>query len=278
MKVFISADMEGTTGITNKVELMAGMPEYERFRKLMTGDVNAAVAGAFDAGATEVLVNDSHSTMRNILIEQLDSRAELISGHTKPQCMMEGLDETFDAVVFTGYHSRVGTQVGVGNHTMYGREVNGILLNDRPVGEIAINAAIAGHYNVPVVMIAGDDAATKEAREYLGEVETVAVKSGIDRWTAKCLTPSASGKLIREATAKALANLSRFQPFKVTTPVKFELELFSTPEAAVASYIPTAVRTGPRSVSLTGDDILSAYRAMLAALMLAASVSDDIYG
>lgn len=278
MKVFVSADMEGTTGLTNKVELVTDGTEYQRFRKLMTGDVNAAIAGAFDAGATEVLVNDSHWHMRNIVIEELDSRAQLISGFNKPMCMMEGIDETFDAAIFTGYHSRAGTDRGVGNHTILGREIIEIRMNGQPVGETAINAAIAGHFNVPVVMVAGDDALAREAREYLGSVETAVVKIGLDRWAAKCLTPQASSKLIREAAAKALSGINAYKPYKVQTPVKFELEFMSTSEAAIPALLPGVTKEGPRTISLTGEDPLRAFKACLACILLAWSASDELYG
>lgn len=278
MKVFISADMEGTTGLTNKAQLVAEGAEYQRFQKLMTGDVNAAIAGAFDAGASEVVVNDSHWMMRNILVEELDSRAQLISGFNKPMCMIEGIDETFDAAIFTGYHARAGTDRGVGNHTILGREIIEIRLNGQPVGETAINAAIAGHFGVPVVMVAGDDMVAREAREYLGDVETAVVKTGLDRWVAKCLTPAASGKLIRETAARALSKVENFRPYKVQTPVTFELEFMSTSEATLASWLPGVVREGPRTVSLVGEDPLRAFRACLACILVAWTASDELYG
>lgn len=278
MKVFISADMEGTTGLTDKVQLVTEGAEYQRFRKLMTGDVNAAIAGAFDAGATEVVVNDSHWHMRNIVIEELDSRAQLISGFNKPMCMVEGIDETFDAAIFTGYHSRAGTDRGVGNHTILGREIIEIRMNGQPVGETAINAAIAGHFNVPVIMVAGDDALAREARENLGDVETAIVKMGLDRWVAKCLTPQASSQLIRETAAKALSRIHTFKPYKVQSPVKFEVEFMSTSEAAIPAMLPGVTREDARTIAVTGEDPLRAFKGCLACILLAWSASDELYG
>ena len=169
MKVFISVDMEGVTGITDPEDVLPDGADYARGRRFMTADANAAIRGAFDAGATEVLVNDSHWTMRNLLLEDLDPRARMIKGLQKPMCMVQGLDASFDAAVFVGYHSCAGTEHGVLNHTLLGKEVQNLLLNDEPIGETRLNALIAGELGVPVVFVAGDDAVCREARDVLGE-------------------------------------------------------------------------------------------------------------
>ena len=158
MRVLISADGEGISGITSTDELLFGKPEYERFRLLMTEDVNAAVEGAFEAGATEVIVNDSHWTMTNILPEQLDPRADLIKGFHKHLCMVEGVQTGVDAVFFVGHHAMVGHSDGVANETIIGREMIETRMNGQPVGELAINAALCGHFDAPVVLVTGDDA------------------------------------------------------------------------------------------------------------------------
>ncbi len=270
--------MEGATGVTNRRDVIEGKPGYDRFRKMMTGDVNAAVAGAFDSGAREVLVNDSHNTMRNVLLEELDPRASLISGLNKPLCMMQGIDETFDAVFFVGYHARAGTREAVGNHTLLGREVINVRLNGESVGETQLNAAIAGYYNVPVVMVTGDDKLAREAEDVLGDVETAVVKEGIDRWTAKCYPPQETARRIKEAAKGALARLKEFKPFNLDGKVKLEIEFMSTSEASLPTLFPNVVREDSRTVSVTDTDYVRAFKAFLGCLLLGETGSDEIYG
>lgn len=278
MKVFISADMEGATGVTNLEDLVQGQPEYSRFRRLMTGDVNAAIQGAFEAGATEVLVNDSHWSMRNVLLEELDPRAQLISGMRKPLCMMQGV-EGADAALFVGYHSRAGTDKGVFNHTMYGREIIEVRLNGVPVGETGLNAAIAGAFGIPVVLVAGDDKVCLEATSLLGRgLETVAVKEGIDRYTAKCLAPAESQRRIREATVRALKRVREAKPYRLEGPVTIEVDFMSTAESEVGTLIPGVEKIGPRTIRIVQEDYLTAFKLSLACMILAYSVSDPMYG
>ena len=278
MKVFISADMEGATGVTNMLDVVEGKPGYERFRKMMTGDVNAAVAGAFEGGAKEVLVNDSHYTMRNVLLEELDPRSSLISGSNKPLCMMQGIDRTFDAVFFVGYHARAGTREAVGNHTLLGREIINVRLNGQLVGETELNAAIAGYYDVPVVMVAGDDKVAREAGAVLGDVETAVVKEGIDRWTAKCYPPQETGRRIREAAENALKRLKDFKPFQIDRQIKLEIEFMSTSEASLPTLFPNVVREDSRTVSVTDTDYIRVFKAFLGCLLLGWTGSEEMYG
>ena len=278
MKVFISADMEGATGVTNMLDVVEGKAGYERFRKMMTGDVDAAIAGAFDGGAKEVLVNDSHYSMRNVLLEELDPRASLISGFSKPLCMMQGLDETFDAVFFVGFHAKAGTQEAVGNHTLLGREVIDIRLNGQSIGETQINAGIAGYYNIPVVMVSGDDKLVREAKNVLGDVETAVVKEGIDRWTARCYSPKESARRITDAARNALKRLNDFKPFRVSGKVKFEIEFMSTSEAALPPLFPNVVRENARTVSVSDTDYVRAFKAFFGCLLLGWTASDELYG
>ena len=205
MKVFISVDMEGATAMTDPEDVLPQGSDYQRGRVFMTGDANAAVLGAFDAGATEVVVNDSHWIMRNLLIEQIDPRARVIKGFHKPMCMMQGVDESVDAAVFVGYHSCAGTEQGVLAHTLLGKEVQNMLINGEPTGETRLNALLCGHFGVPVAFVAGDDTVCREAKNVLGDdLPTFAVKDGIDMFTANCLHPEVSQKGIREGVAAAL--------------------------------------------------------------------------
>jgi len=279
MKVFISVDMEGVSGITDPEDVLPDGADYQRGRVFMTGDANAAILGAYDGGADEVLVNDSHWIMRNLLLEQLDPRARTIKGFHKSLCMVQGLDETYDGAVFVGYHSCAGTEGGVLNHTMLGKEIQNIYLNGDPTGETRLNAAFAGHFGVPVLLVAGDAAVCDEARRVLGEVETVAVKDGIDKFSANCLHPEVAQARIREAAARAVRNRSRFTPYRLSPPYTLCLEWNSTTIAATCALIPGVRLSGPRSVEYVTNDYPEMMRVLVAMLLLGMQVGQkSIYG
>lgn len=278
MKVYISVDMEGITGIAVKAQVVEGHPAYERARRFMTHDINAAVAGAFDAGATEVLVNDGHFTMTNILIEDLDPRARLITGRNKHLSQMEGLDASFSAVFYIGYHASVGTAGAVINHTYLGKAVREVRRNGRAASEAEINSGIAGHFGVPIVLITGDDKAVAEATAVLGAIESVVVKRGIDRYVANSMTLAASAVLIREAAKRALGRVKEIPVPPVPSPVTFEIDFMSTAEAAITTLFPTVELRGPRTVAVTDRDYLRAFKAFNGCLLLGNTVADDIFG
>lgn len=278
MKIYLSVDMEGATGVTGPDDVNPGKPAYERFRKLLTRDVNAAIEGAIKGGATKIVVNEAHNGMRNILIEELNPKAEMISGFTKPLCMMEGIDKTFDAAFLIAYHARAGTKAGILNHTLFGKEIVNIKINEKLVGETAISSILAGYFGVPVVLVTGDDKVAREAVDLLGDVETAIVKEGMDRYVAKCLTPEESAIKIRESAESALKRVKKFKPYKAETPIKFEVELISTAMAAVATLIPSVRREEPRTISLTSKDVLEGYKKFWAALLLSSTAADKIFG
>jgi D-amino peptidase len=246
--------------------------EYDRFRKLMTGDVNAAIRGAFAGGATEVLVADGHGSARNILVEELDPRARLNSGSPSPFAMVQGVDSGVEAAMFVGYHARVGSRNAILDHTWSSRSVANVWLNGQKVGEIGWNAAVCGHYGVPVILISGDQTACAEARELLGEIETAVVKQASGRMAAECLPPEVSQKQIAEAAERALRRLredSAFQPLRVETPVRVTLELVTSDMADRAAIVPGAERGEGKRVELVADDALTAYRAFRTAVSMA---------
>jgi D-amino peptidase len=279
MKVFISVDMEGVSGITDPEDVLPDGADYQRGRVFMTGDANAAILGAYDGGADEVLLNDSHWIMRNLLLEQLDPRARTIKGFHKSLCMVQGLDETYDGAVFVGYHSCAGTEGGVLNHTMLGKEIQNIYLNGEPTGETRLNAAFAGHFGVPVLLVAGDAAVCDEARRVLGEVETVAVKDGIDKYSANCLHPEVAQAQIREAAARAVRDRSRFTPYRLSPPYTLGLEWNSTTIAATCALIPRVRLSAPRSVEYVTNDYPEMMRVLVAMLLLGMQVGQkSIYG
>ncbi|MDQ3890082.1 MAG: M55 family metallopeptidase [Actinomycetota bacterium] len=273
MKVFISVDMEGVSTMTDPEDVLPEGADYQRGRVFMTGDANAAIVGAFEAGATEVLVNDSHWIMRNLLIEQLDPRARVIKGFHKPMCMVQGLDETFDAAVFVGYHSCSGTELGILNHTLLGKEVHNMFLNGEPIGETRLNSLLAGHFGVPVSFVAGDDAVCREAKAVLGdELETFAVKDGIDMFTGNCLHPEVAQRGIREGVARALRGLDGREPYRVELPLTFGFEYSTTTIAETASWIPGVRKLRPFETEFTSEDLPGAMRIIFAQLLLALQV------
>ena len=207
MKVYVSVDMEGVTGLTDPEEMHAGGRGYERGCELMTGDANAAVDGAYAAGAEAVVVNDAHGSTKNLRIDLLDPRATLIRGPGKPMRMAEGLTAGFRAACFVGYHARAGVQHGVLNHTWMGKEIQNVYLNGELCGETRLVAGFAGFLGVPVVLVTGDEAVCEEAREVLGDVETVAVKRGIDKFAAELLPPGvAQRRSARRPSARSTAS------------------------------------------------------------------------
>jgi D-amino peptidase len=246
LKVYISADMEGITGLVDAEDVQPHGRDYERGRVMMTEDVNAAVRGAFDAGATSVLVNDAHGPMRNLLPDLLDPRALLIKGRPKPMGMLEGLTGEYDAVMCVGFHSRAGT-LGVLSHSFMGHEIEDIWLDDRPVGEIGLLHAAAAALGVPVVLLSGDDSACAEMLAWDAGVTTVTVKHARDRFAAELL-PVPEARAAIEATAKrALAGSTASASAAPSSIASVSTGSVSTASASAASASTGSVSTAPAS-------------------------------
>ncbi len=254
LKVFISVDMEGVSGLIHWDETSAPGPDYDLFRKLMTAEANAAISGALEAGATEIVVRDAHDSARNILPDLLRPEARLIREWNGPLSMMEGIDRTFDAVVFIGNHARAGTPDAVLKHTM-SLSLYDVILNGVRLPEAAWNAAIAGYFDVPVVFLSGDSAICKQIREIIGNVETVAVKEGIGK-AASMIHPVKAQLMIQNGVTAALRNLKAYKPHKPSAPYKLEIVFTDENQAQRASWVPGAVRTGERSVAFTSGDFM----------------------
>jgi len=255
LKVFISVDLEGICGVINWDETGQGGPDYPLFRKLMTQEANAAIEGALAAGATEILVRDSHGSGRNILPDLLRPEARLLRDWTYgPLSMMEGIDKSFDAVIFIGYHARAGTPDAVLKHTMT-TSLYDVILNGKKMPEAGFNGAIAGYFGVPVVLVSGDQAIAQQARELFGEVETAIVKEAIAT-AAIMLHPQKAQDLIRQKTTAALKRLKDFKPYKLNPPYNLEVVYADEVNAVKASWIPGAIRTAPRSISFTSNDFM----------------------
>lgn len=257
-RVLISADMEGATGTVLPTDVAAGTPEYARFRRLLTGDVNAAVQGFADAGADEVLVNDAHCGMNNVLIEELDPRALLITGRHKPLGMMQGVEDDVDAVAFVGYHTGAGEH-GVLAHTYLSHSILAVRIDGRPADEGALNALVAAEAGIPVVLVTGDDVTCRQAAQYASGCRTVAVKRAISRHAAVCRTPAATSADIRRAAAAALTTPPS-RSFPEPTEHVVEVDLDSPHLAERAGTLPGATACGPRSVRLETPDAREALR------------------
>ena len=258
MRVFISVDMEGVSGVVAWPQTERGKDDYERMRRLMTQEANAAIEGALQAGATEVLVNDSHGGMRNLILEDLHPDARLITGDRKPMSMMEGVGPEFDAVFLIGYHSQASS-TGVLNHTYTGRVVH-YAVNGKVMGETGMNALIAGFHGVPVVLVSGDSVVTAEAKDLLGNVEGVAVKEPRSQFSAACLHPTKARALIKEAAVRALSDLSKYRPLRPPAPSTVRLVFNVSGHADLASIMPGSVRVDPLTVEFTAPEYLTAYR------------------
>ncbi|WP_350278613.1 M55 family metallopeptidase [Kribbella sp. HUAS MG21] len=256
MRVYVSADMEGVTGVVDAEDVQPPGRDYERARVLMTEDVNAAVRGAYAAGATEVLVNDAHGPMRNLLPDLLDPRARLIKGRPKPMGMMEGLTAEYDAALCVGFHARAGI-LGVLSHSFMGHEIEDIWLDDRPTGEIGLFHAASAAYGVPVAVLTGDDTACDEMKAWDPAVATVPVKYAKDRFAAQLVPVAEAREAIETSTAQALAGLSTPEtpPTQQTLAVRWQ-------SASVTSHltaIPGVTRRDDRTVVVEAD-MLQLYR------------------
>jgi len=274
MRVYISVDMEGVAGVVHESQTDPVTPafaaEYARFRRLMTAEANAAVEGALAAGATRVLVNDSHWFMRNLLAEELHQAAELVSGDPKPRSMVQGIEGGFDAALFIGYHARAGTPNAILDHT-YADRIHGVRLNGKAVGELGLNAAFAGTHGVPVALVSGDAALAAEARDLLGQgVATVVVKHAVSRHAAQSVAPVVACRMIREEVAGALKR--SHAPFVPATPIALEVDFALTIHADMAELCPGATRTAGRTVSFTHQDYREVFRAWRALLNLSTAV------
>jgi D-amino peptidase len=271
MRVYISVDMEGVAGVVHEDQTDPIDPrhagDYNRFRRLMTNEANAAIAGALEAGAKAVLVNDSHWLMRNLLAEELNPLAELLSGGPKRLSMVEGIDGGFDAAMFIGYHARAGTRNATIDHT-YTNRVYEARLNGKPVGELALNAAMAGVHGVAVALVSGDQALAAEAKALLGAgVETVIVKEAVGRFAARSVAPTVACERIRSGAAVALRR--KHVAFTLNPPIRLEVDFIASQMADMAELVPGSSRTGGCTVSYAGDDYREVFRAWRAMYNLA---------
>lgn len=260
MKIYISADMEGITGVVTGEQLGPQGFEYQRFREFMTREVTTAIEAAFAAGATEIVVSDSHGNGQNLLIEKLPKNVTVVRSWPRPLMMMQGIDESFAGAIFIGYHSGTTNPAGVRAHTMSSANFADIRLNGVSMPEAGVNAAIAGHFNVPVIMVSGDDAAVKETTDLLGPIEGAIVKWNYGFHSARTMTPDAANDLIREKVTRAIGRIGEFKPFKPETPVRLEVQFKNYRPAEVLSYLSSVERTDAHTIRFQGRDMIEVSR------------------
>jgi D-amino peptidase len=275
MQVLVSADMEGATGVTWTDDCVPGTEPWQRMRRLFAGDVNACVAGLYAGGATAVLVNEAHSSQRNLLLEELDERATMLTGRHKPLSMMHGIDAQVDGVVFLGYHAGAGQQ-GVLAHTYLENSITGVWLDGEPAGEGGLNAALAAEHGVPVLLVTGDDRACAEAAGYAPDAERVAVKECVSRYAAICLPPARTAGMIAQAATAAMRRAGRGP--QRSAPHRIEVEFDAAHLADAAAVVPTVEQIGVRRVGFAAPDMTAAMRAFKIVTAIAAGAVQVVYG
>ena len=274
MKVFFSTDMEGTAGVVDWEQCVGDGPQAAAGRQLLLAEVNAAIEGAIAGGATEVVVNDSHATMRNLPPGELAGRASYISGSHKPLYMMQGLDDSFDAVMFISYHGSVGAPAGL-SHTYNPRAVVEARIDGAVTGEAGINALVAAHYGVPVVLVTGDRCACDETAALIPGVEQAVVKEHVSRLAAHSLHPDVACSLIRQRAEAAMRTAAAAAAPQLD-PGVLEISVRTTDIAEAATWVRGVDRAGPRELRIQGPDRLATYRAFCAAILLTRSVAEAV--
>src|SRR5690625_869349 len=268
MRLYLSVDMEGITGLPDYRFVSAQANHYERGCQIMTEEANAIIASAFKQGVNYLLVNDSHATMTNLKIEALHPEAEIITGGSKPFSMVQGLDESFTGAIFAGYHARAG-QPGVMSHTIT-LFIRNIYVDDVLVGEIGLNAYVAGYYGVPVMLIAGDDQACLEAKQLMPHIMTAPVKQHVTRASTKSLTPTKSQQLLEEKVAEAVQAVDQMKPLTPPEQPTIRVEFANYGQAEYASLIPgSEIEQGTTIVRFQAKDIVEAYQTIVAMATLA---------
>jgi D-amino peptidase len=273
VKIYISVDIEGISGVVHADMMMPGEREYDRGRRLMVNDANAAIEGAVQAGADYILVADGHGPMRNIRIEDLHPAAHLVTGtaDARDYCQIEGADtEPFDAAIFVGYHAMAKTFNAIHPHTIAGAAVYELRINGKPHGETGVNAAVLGSFGIPTVMVTGDETTCAEARSFLGdEIETVAVKRAVGRNAAICRPLAATAPEITAAATKALGQIGKVKPYQPESPLQLEVDFVTMAQCNRAANVAGIERIGPMTISITGENPWEQYRNLWAALRAA---------
>jgi D-amino peptidase len=255
-KVFISVDMEGITGVVQPAQLGPDGFEYQRAREWMTAEVNAAIAGIRAGGPADVVVADSHGNGQSLLIDKLPDDVQIVRGFPRPLEMMQGIDDTFAAAVFIGYHASEWTANAVRSHTISSARLLGVKLNGAEVSEGIYNAALAGQFGVPVAFISGDRLAVTQLQRVIPAAEGAVVKEPLGYHSAMTLTPARGQAMIKDGVSRAMAKLSSMQPYRLKTPIDLEVGFKLTIDAERAAFVPGVARLDAHTVKGTFPDML----------------------
>jgi D-amino peptidase len=273
VKVFISSDMEGTAGVVDWSQCLAGQPDYDYYRSLLQAEVNAAIEGARAAGAREFVVNDSHSRMQNLRPDALAGDARYLSGRHKPMYMMQGLDDSFDAVFFVSYHGSMSTSSPL-SHTYNPRAIAEVRLNGTVVGESGINALVAQGHGVPVVLVTGDDVTAAEAETVCPGIHTAVVKTAVSRFAADSLHPTRAREVIHDAARAAISGLAEARPPRFELPATLSITFRNADLAEMATWVTGMERTGTTEASTIDDDPVRLYRRFVNVVLLTRDIAE----
>ncbi len=276
MKIYVSTDFEGTSGIVAWEQAIEGNPEYAHGRALLTAEVNAAIEGAHAGGAAEIVVNDAHHNMRNLRADELAGETTLISGRHKPLYMMQGLDDSFDGVFFVSYHGSIGAPAAILSHTYNPHAIHAVRVNGHIAGESALNALVAAHYKTPILLVTGDRATIDEAAWFAPAAERIMVKDAVARFAASNLHPRVARRLIGEGAARAVAQArDGGAPVPaVDRSVRVEIDFLTADMAEIATAIAGVARIGARTIAMEDDDTLSLYKRFVAIIHLTRGLFD----
>ena len=273
MKVFISSDMEGTAGVVDWAQCRPGQPDYAHYRTLLQNEVNAAIEGAMAAGATEFLVNDSHSSMQNLRPDALAGRARYLSGRHKPMYMMQGLDGSFDAIFFVSYHGSMSARAPL-SHTYNPQAIAEVSLNGTVVGESGINSLVALGHRVPVVLVTGDDVTAQESAQVNPQAHAAVVKTAITRFAADSLHPDAACELVRDAARAAIEDLARAELPLIELPATLTVTFRNADLADLATWVAGVERSGPTAVRIGGSDPVRLFRDFVHVVLLTRGIAE----
>jgi D-amino peptidase len=272
VKIFLSSDMEGTAGVVDWDQCRGPGAEYDYYCGLLQAEVNAAIEGAQEAGATEFLVNDSHGLMHNLRPDALAGNARYLSGRHKPMYMVEGLDASYDAVFFVAYHGSMSSAASTLSHTYNPRAIADVRLNGQVTGEAGINALVALGHGVPIVLVTGDDETATETERFCPGVHAAVVKRSVTRFAADNLHPEQARELIRTTARSALADLASAQQPAISLPATLEVRFVNGDMAEMATWVGDIERTDNKTVTITDDDPIRLYRRFVTVVALTRSV------
>lgn len=268
VKIFISSDMEGTAGVVDWEQVRPGSADYPYFAGLLCAEVNAAITGAMDAGASEFLVNDSHGRMANLRPDALAGRASYLSGRLKPRYMMQGLDETFDAAFFVSYHGSMSSGGSVLSHTYFPAAVAEVTLNDAVVGEAGLNALVAQACGVPIVLVTGDDTTAAELAPICPGIRSAVVKRSVTRFAAESLHPDVACEVIRSEARAAIEGVGSARPPAINLPATVGIRFHNSDYAELAARVAGVDRTGDVTATIAGADPIDLFETFITVVLL----------